>query len=613
MLQSNLAYDYVSDIPWDKNPAFAFSNDTEAYMEAFRNVIGTPSLPIGNGKIKFADNTWDFNAYFTDSNNNSLKILFANCPEEIREYAKFFVLYTIMGKTKISTTNVRLLSATSVLRNIMTNTRHNSIYLITTDDIKDEIEGRNNSPSTAHNQYESIYQFYYFMVNNYKLDLPVDLDEIKKMGVKHKNLSKKYADETKLPNIPEEYFNIILNTAIRVMRDKSEIYNNRATACMIVMLSQLGLRLGDLLILKPDQLFSKKLAKSGNTAYYIHYKAHKPSKPHSPMLEFDIFSNSLCTEAFKTLKKLRKNCQFCNEPFLYVLDHNFHKEKDEFPVNKSRFNNEFRKLMCKYCLDDVRKDWDGIKKRIYFSAQTGKIKISIPDTRQFRVHLCTALYEKGIPLVYIQRYMSHLSEYMLGYYVRPKDTYQENIAYSEKVIKEIAVNDTTPLGLLGEDIKKNIKKFITDNNFNVETDIEAIVKAFGDKVVIRGKTGGVCIKTSIVPCSKDARTNEMMCAYNLCPNLFHFYYMADITYINFQTMQDSFSANMKNGNKRAAEKEMNKIRDLLRRRLIPELDELEKELSRNGKNTIIERYPDLRDIIEGMSGIRKEIQKWMND
>ena len=78
-------------------------------------------------------------------------------------------------------------------------------------------------------------------------------------------------------------------------------------------------------------------------------------------------------------------------------------------------------------------------------------------------------------------------------------------------------------------------------------------------------------------------------------------------------MQDSFSANMKNGNKRAAEKEMNKIRDLLRRRLIPELDELEKELSRNGKNTIIERYPDLRDIIEGMSGIRKEIQKWMND
>ena len=165
--------------------------------------------------------------------------------------------------------------------------------------------------------------------------------------------------------------------------------------------------------------------------------------------------------------------------------------------------------MCKYCLDDVRKDWDGIKKRIYFSAQTGKIKISIPDTRQFRVHLCTALYEKGIPLVYIQRYMSHLSEYMLGYYVRPKDTYQENIAYSEKVIKEIAVNDTTPLGLLGEDIKKNIKKFITDNNFNVETDIEAIVKAFGDKVVIRGKTGGVCIKTSIVPCSKDARTNEM--------------------------------------------------------------------------------------------------------
>lgn len=80
-------------------------------------------------------------------------------------------------------------------------------------------------------------------------------------------------------------------------------------------------------------------------------------------------------------------------------------------------------------------------------------------------------------------------------YVRPKDTYQENIQYSEKVIREIAGEDITPLGgnMLGEDIKENIKKFIADNGFNVQTDVEAIVKALGDKVIIRGKTGGVCI------------------------------------------------------------------------------------------------------------------------
>ena len=68
---------------------------------------------------------------------------------------------------------------------------------------------------------------------------------------------------------------------------------------------------------------------------------------------------------------------------------------------------------------------------------------------------------------------------------------------------------------------------------NIETDIDAIMETIGDKVIIRGKTGGVCIKTSFMPCSKDARTNELLCSYNLCPNLFHFYYMIDVSYLNF--------------------------------------------------------------------------------
>ena len=91
-------------------------------------------------------------------------------------------------------------------------------------------------------------------------------------------------------------------------------------------------------------------------------------------------------------------------------------------------------------------------------------------------------------------------------------------------------------GSFGSDIKKSIQQFVKDNNFNVQNDIEAIVKAMGDRVIIRGKTGGVCIKTSLMPCAKDARTNEMFCAYNLCPNLFTFYYMADISYLDFQTL-----------------------------------------------------------------------------
>lgn len=403
------------------------------------------------------------------------------------------------------------------------------------------------------------------------------------------------------------------------MRNKETDYSTRMTAAMLVILSQTGLRLGDLLCITTDSLIEKKLVKSGNVTHYIHYIAKKPSKAHAPVLEFNIFSNSLTTEAFKIMLKLRKTCENSKgHKYLYVLP-TVARSKDEYPLQRFRFKKEYQKIMYTYLHNESLMEWYGIPPCIYQTwnkekKEKEKITLNIPESRQYRVHLCTALYEKGVPLVYIQRYMSHLSDYMMGYYVRPKDTYQENISYSEQVIKEIVEEDITPLGgnLIGKDIKTNIQKFIEDNGFNVKTDIETIMKELGNKVIIRGKTGGVCIKTSLMPCSKDARTNEMMCAYNLCPNLFHFYYMIDVTYLNFKTLQETYKTMKSNGNTKAAQKELNKLKDLSRRRLIPELDELEKELTKKGFNTVIDQHPSIIEIIENKDDIRKEINLWMN-
>ena len=609
MISSNLAYDYVKDIPWDKNPAFAFSDDADAYINAFQSIVNR--MPNKENLISFHDDIWDFNPYIETSNTKSHKFSFDTAPVELRDYLKFFVLYKIMGKTKLSTVYVRMTNAVSVINHVMVNTPHNSLELITTEDLCTEIDSRNTSPSTTHNNYEAVYQFFYFLINNYRFDLPVDVEELKRRGVAEKDLAKKEWD--KLSDIPEEYFNAILEKAVAVMRDNTSIYNDRATACIIVMLSQLGLRIGDLMSLTTDRLFSKKLPRSGKTAYYIHYKSHKPSKPHDEMLEFDIFSNSLCTEAFQTLRRIRKTCEFSAEPYLYVLD-SVYQSLNVYPLPNHRFRNEFKKFFYNHLFTESSLKWPGIPMSVFTkgSRKTKKrFLLAVPDTRQFRVHLCTSLYNRGIPLVYIQKYMGHLSEYMLGYYVRPKDTYQENIAYSEKIIKDIAGENLTPIGLMGGELRENLKLFIEGRNLNVNTDIHAIAEALGPKLVIRGKTGGVCIKTSLMPCAKDARTNEIMCAYNLCPNLFYFYYMADMSYLDFQTLQATYQENISSGHTRAAQKELNKIKNLLRRKLSPELDELEHELSEKGKDYILIRNPSLSIIIDNLTDIRKEIELWM--
>ena len=489
--------------------------------------------------------------------------------------------------------------------------------MLTTNDFCQYIDNKDITATGKHDMYISSFMVLSFIKNNYRLPLLIDLPLLKQRSAEEKKRSKEEAN--KLPDIPKEYFNAILNTAVRVMRDKKAEYNRRATACEIVMLSQLGLRTGDLMALRVSDRFKKTIPGSGHKVAYIHYRSRKPSKPHDDMLEFDIFCTDLCSEAIDVLIKLRKNNPLAKDnDYLYILQPN-EKTKDVLPVTNPRFNYQYKLFLYEELKTSALLDWEGITKIKFVPhnlrwSEKNITMLSVPDTRQFRVHLCTSLYnDYNVPLEFIRRYMGHLSEYMMGYYVRPKDTYQEDIAYAEKAIREIAGKED--LRLLGgsspDDLKENIKRFITEKHIDVMTDTKAVVDAFGDKLIIRGKRGGMCIKTSIMPCAKDRRTNALYCSYNLCPNLFHFFYMADASYADFKTLQETYMSAQEHGHTREAEKELYKLHDLCGKTLIPELDELQHEIDRKGVKHIIEHYPSLLPIVEDMDSIREEVRTWM--
>jgi len=201
----------------------------------------------------------------------------------------------------------------------------------------------------------------------------------------------------------------------------------------------------------------------------------------------------------------------------------------------------------------------------------------------------------------------------MGYYVRPKNPGHENAEFAERMVKKIAGDDMTPLGKMGEDIKENLKKFIEEGHYNVKTDTSKILNDLGEKLVIREKGPGLCcIKTSIIPCKYDARTDKMLCAFGMCPNIFHFYDMINVTYMQFQELQNSYQQNKDNGFQRAAEKELNKLKSFCKGRLIPELDELEKVVNKTGLDEFIKKHPDLQYYAKNINNIRKEIQIWEN-
>ena len=124
--------------------------------------------------------------------------------------------------------------------------------------------------------------------------------------------------------------------------------------------------------------------------------------------------------------------------------------------------------------------------------------------------------------------MSHLTSSMVRYHILPKSSPQEDMEFSLKTLQEVVSGKTKILGD-NKGLSDNINEFINANHFNVATDLDEICKALANKIPIRQKTGGVCIKSSqLRECSMDAKTNEFYCAYGVCPNIVHFYYYADI-------------------------------------------------------------------------------------
>ena len=606
MIENLLTDNYVKNIPWKKTPRRCFMDDNNKYEEAFKSVL--EYVPNSDNKITYSENVWDFNEYYKDINSNDYKIDFNKASEDYCDYLKMFVIYKITQKSKVSTIKMRIINFISIISTIKS-TQNKPFTLITTDDIKNEIESRDIISSTKHNLYVATYLIYDFIIKNYELSLLVDINELHKKSAEDRALSKK--ENTKIPNIPEDYYSVILSKAIETLDNEKASYNRRMTAGLIIIESQTGLRTQDLLGLKVSDIHEKKLPVSDIMCNYLHFQTRKPSKAHSDMLEFDIYASQLCADAFNKMSILRQKCVYRNEPYLYVLDSG-KKTSNKYPIATNRLQAEYRKFFLEELKDLTCEKWKGITPVKH--VQGGKTyNLNIPEIRQYRVHLATALYNNGVSLNYIKKYLGHLSEYMLGYYVRPKNPGHENAKYAERIVKKIAGDDMTPLGSMGAELKQNLQQFIEEGKYNVKSDTSKILNDLGENLVIREKGPGLCcIKTSIIPCKYDARTDKMLCAFGTCPNIFHFFDMINVSYMQFHELQNSYQQNKDNGFKRAAEKELNKLKSFCKGRLTPELDELERVVKTKGLSAFVKQYPDLQYYATNIDNIRKEIQLWEN-
>ena len=606
MLTSNLA---ITGTIIEVLPVLETETASNGIKSFFDTIEKTNTLPL-NKPFYYSDNLWDFSPYKTvNVENHSLKFNFDVCDNTYKKYVKNYILFKLIAtNTKIQSLCANFYHINSFLR-ASVDKHYYDIQDISDSFLDEYITNIQNTTSYSNFQLAqcAIKDF----LNFYSLVYKNVLSKKKKAILETTNptLYRAQKEAGKYKTIPKTYYDKLLPALIKVIDNDESEPEMKALAAFVLILSQTGLRISECLDLEIDSIKSITLS-NGESAYYLRYKTWKREKKNNVYSFETTYVNSLTKKGYDILESIyRDKRSKYNTKHLFLGTDN-HKQ---FPLSASQFRSIQTKLYVHLnnyfpTVNLPEGTYEGITNK---PLRKQDEFVAMPDTHQYRVHVCTELYNKGVPLQYIEKFMAHLSNEMAGYYVRPnKQNPQENMDFTLETLKKIVTGETKLLGG-NQGLIDKINEFIEKNEYNVETDLQTICEKLAEQIPIRQKTGGVCIKSSMLrECSKDAKTNEFYCAYGVCQNIFHFYYMANISYRQVCELAETIAINKQRGLFRQVQKEEHMLKHIAKTKLIPELDELKNVLDKKGYEAIVMEYPDLKDIIENLDEIYKEALSW---
>ena len=584
------------------------------------NIRDKNILPFYGCELLYSDDIWDFSPYKkTNVPDTKMKIKFNGTPDGYIDDLKAYAIIEIArGNKKIQSIS-EAVKRIRLFSQVLSNHGYFSFETVSLQGFQELLSSRFDNSITAFYAQKAAWFDFVEICSTFVWNHSVDSDILSWLSENNNTKRALVKEKHKLPDIPKEYFDELLDSALKVCNsDNEEDISYHGIANLLIILSQTGLRIGEVCALKKDCLSNIMVAEK--QSFFLTYPTWKRETGTRIYKECRIFVTDVAREAIeRLLNEFREDRDTIGTDYLYV-DKEITESLDRYPIQPDIASKRLKKLYyhmgCNYMQtinlpDDVYPELSRSLAVSVFGISKKYLNKTIvhPVTEQYRVHVCTELYRKGVSMEYIQEFMGHLSKQMLGYYIRPKENVQESPEFAHKIIAQIVKGEVEPLGGDGK-LMESIEKFIKDNHFNIFTDLDNVVESLAKKVPIRQKVGGVCIQNRLVECRKDSVTSEFYCAYNVCPNIYHFYYMAHITYKQAKDLEKSSSLNSLNGFVRQAEKELNMLRTLSKEKLIPELESLKRYLEKTSESVILREYPELTEIVAHYDSILEEARKW---
>lgn len=572
-------------------------------------------LPFFNIEIYFSQDIWDFNNYTPDKGKYKDFYDFSDLHYAYKEYVKAFVLESKINQKRTSSINKYFGYMCKIVKFLKDNYIYDSTC-ITLDCINKFNKLLDNRLKTENEKIHNR-RLFIKLLRYIEIYKNADYSEaIEILSVNDTNALKAQIEEGKTPNIPKTIFDNIIACCINEINSNETNDSEKMEASLILLLSQVGMRITEMSLIEAGKKFTKKCFGNTEEVPFLEFKTFKTVR----YMDKAKVTKSFLTEegelAYDTLEKLTRAVRE-----KYKVNYIFVNPNTLNPVTTITLTTMLTRFMVRNSskIGLINREFDGFNyftleynrkhKKVnerYCKHLTFNDKVAIPKPHQFRVALCNELIRKGYLLGWIVEHMNHLSVEMTLHYKRNEES-EKGKKFAEGVIEGIV---TGKFNLIGEEAKLLIEKideFIEENKFNIKTDLAEIVSALSSKVPIREKKEGFCIKSSF---GKKCKYNEFMCAFEMCPNHCTTYFFADITYKRFKDKLNVIEYNIKNNFIAEANMETNKLKRITRNYLKYEIEELDREIKKQGIEAILSKHPKLEYVAHNLSNIMEEIYPW---
>lgn len=644
----------ANGIQWDKSVA-AFFYDFNIKKNS--NYLNINSLPL-NKECYFQDDIWDFSENNNIGYNKNIYFYnFNNVDFVYKDYLKEYVLTDMfINENSIETVYTHFHSVKKFI-SFLSENRIYQFNMINKDIIDKYLSnGKYSYIATARYKREIKNLINIIQRYNQYLDFSDTIEYLNLIDYSKLNSE---LENNKFDMIPLKIYNKIVSFAVKNIKkyinllengDKLKQYEIISTmsCCMVVILAETGMRIGEFHKLEVDKLI-KIQPKGEKDFYYLEFLTYKTSPKSDGHWTFTFMTENAVlayNSLLKLTSKYRKDSKYLyisSNGDLYYATDSLNKHMHRFfalyqnDLGLRDMSVSDKKYFSSITLDNDKqiRGWKGVVNKSDYG-----LKIYYATAHQFRVTVATVLYKRGYSLEFIRRHMNHMSEVMTEHYLRLEEITKREANIIEAIMHRASNEgdsletdkDKTDSSYIKEELnladykeayesinvflKKLNNKRNNKINLRVMEDVKQLLELFKSRNPLTETELGYCVRDSLIQlCERQQYISTVNDGYYMAPHIPTIESLI-FNYKRFKEKLAIINHNekiCKENNKYLNEfqREVKGLKKFIQKRFKPELELLKNEINIKGVEYLISKNDDINEIINNIELIEREVERWI--